>query len=172
MSIVLTNVTREQSMHMLSVDEMEKLKNEFIFHVNSLIKQSRPGYKNPDIILKAQPPDRGLYVNTVLKEYLTRTHPYRVNTHKLIVSYIKPFKPVSTVTISRWIQTVMCQSGIDTDIFTVHSTRAASTSKATNNNVPINEILSRAGWSNVKTFATFYENKVSSDVFSTNILKC
>lgn len=53
MSIVLTNVTREQSMHMLSVDEMEKLKNEFIFHVNSLIKQSRPGYKNPDIILKA-----------------------------------------------------------------------------------------------------------------------
>lgn len=88
------------------------------------------------------------------------------------MSYIKPFKPVSTVTISRWIQTVMCQSGIDTDIFTVHNTRAASTSKATNNNVPINEILSRAGWSNVKTFATFYENKVSSDVFSTNILKC
>ena len=53
----------------------------------------------------------------------------------------------------------MCQSGIDTDIFTVHSTRVASTSKAKNNNVGINEIMSRAGWSNVKTFATFYEKK-------------
>ena len=172
MLIALTDATRAQSIHMLSVDSMEKLKNEFIFYVNSLIKQSRPRYKNPDIILKSYPPDRGLCVYTVLKEYLKRTHPYRVDTQKLILSYIKPFKPVSTATISRWIKTAMCQSGIYTDIFTAHSTRAASTSKAKNNNVPINEILSRAGWSNVKTFATFYEKKVSSDVFSTNILKC
>lgn len=174
MLIALTNATRVQTVHMLSIDSMEKLKSEFIFHMNDLIKQSRPGYRNPDIVLKAYPPDRRLCVYTVLKEYLKRTSPLRLDTQKLILSYIKPFKPVSTGTISRWIKTIMCQSGINTDIFTAHSTRAASTSKAKNNNVPINEILLRAGWSSVKTFATFYDKKVevSKHVFSDSVLKC
>mgnify|MGYP001795637579 CR=1 FL=1 len=51
-------------------------------------------------------------------------------------------------------------SGIDINLFKTHSTRAASTSAAKKAQVPLQEILDRAGWSSAKTFATFYNKEV------------
>ena len=42
--------------------------------------------------------------------------------------------------------------------FSAHSVRAASTSKAKTNLVPVDNILKVAGWSNAETFARFYKN--------------
>lgn len=50
------------------MDHMEKLKDQYLFHLDVLLKQTRPGYKNPDVILKAYPIDRRTCVMTVLKE--------------------------------------------------------------------------------------------------------
>jgi hypothetical protein len=46
---------------------------------------------------------------------------------------------------------ILNRSGINTKIFGSHSIRSASTSKAKYNAVPIDGILKKAGWSNVKT---------------------
>ncbi len=43
-------------------------------------------------------------------------------------------------------------AGIDTTVFTPHSTRAASTSKAKARSVPMDVIMSLAGWSKATTF--------------------
>ena len=48
------------------------------------------------------------------------------------------------------------RSGIDINTCFAHSVRAASTSKANANIVPVDNILKVAGWSNAETFARFY----------------
>lgn len=49
----------------------------------------------------------------------------------------------------------MLDAGIDTSRFQAHSCRMVS-SKAHNTGIPLEEILSKADWSNARTFKTFY----------------
>lgn len=117
MLIALTCATRTQSIHLLSVNNVHKLSSEFVIEIEGLLKQSRPGYRNPQIHLKACPPDRRLCVFTVLKEYLYRTKLLHKDSSKLLISYVKPHKDVSRDTVARWIKTVLHRSGIDTKIY-------------------------------------------------------
>ncbi|VDI06054.1 Hypothetical predicted protein [Mytilus galloprovincialis] len=146
MLIALTNAARAQSIHLMNVNHVHKVKGEFIFVLNELVKQSRPGYKEPTVNIKAYPPDRRLCVYTVYKEYVFRTKLFRGKHEPLLLSYVKPHQPVSRDTISRWIKVVMAKANIDTTIFKAHSVRSASVSKAKMNAVPISRILQKAGW--------------------------
>ena len=74
----------------------------------------------------------------------------------LFLSVIKPFKPVSSSTIARWIKEILALSGIDTDIFKAHSTRGAAATAAVDKGVSISEILQLGDWSQVNTFQKFY----------------
>lgn len=58
MLITLTNATRVQTVQLLNTIDMEKHKSEYRFNRVKLIKQSRPGFKNPQVVLKAYPVDR------------------------------------------------------------------------------------------------------------------
>ena len=110
----------------------------------------------------------------VLKEYLTLTKVLRKNCDRsrLLISYVKPYKPVTRDTISRWIKCVLFRSGVDTKIFSSHSVRAAANSKAKINSIPIMDILQKAGWSREKTFARFYDKEiVHKDAVQNAILK-
>ena len=51
-------------------------------------------------------------------------------------------------------------AGIDTAVFTPHSTTAASTSKAKAQSVSMDIIMSLAGWSNATTFQCFYNKEI------------
>ena len=60
----------------------------------------------------------------------------------------------------------MEKSGIDVNLFKPHSARAAATSKALLKSVPLEHILSVAGWSSSDTFAKFYKPVINTDSFS------
>lgn len=47
---------------------------------------------------------------------------------KITFSHISPHKEVVSSTISGWLKTMLCLSGVDRSVFKEHSTRAASTS--------------------------------------------
>ena len=161
MLIALTNAARVQTKHLLSVNNFTKFKSEFVFKLDNVLKQSRPGFDCSVLKLKAYPPDRRLCVYTVIKEYLVRTKDIREKSeNKLLLSYIRPYKSVSRDTISRWIKMVMTRSGIDTNIYGSHSVRSASTSKAKLKMVPIADIINKAGWSRQSTFAKFYDKEI------------
>ena len=53
----------------------------------------------------------------------------------------------------------MEMADINVEIFTPDSTRAASTSYAMNQGVPIEAKLTAAGWSQDRTFVKFYKNR-------------
>ena len=86
----------------------------------------------------------------------------RGETDQLLIGYQKPHKPVSTDTIARWIKNAMGKVGIDTSVYKAHSTRAAATSAAKGKQVPIDTILSAAGWSSESTFARFYDKPIKT----------
>ena len=172
MLIALTNAARVQTIQLLTVSSLKKLNSKFVLYFDGLLKQSRPGHDFSFIELLSYPPDRRLCVYTVLKEYLQRTRPLR-KCKRLLISYIKPYQAVTKSTISRWIRTVMCRSGIDIKQFTAHSVRAASSSKAEQMSIPIENILNKAGWSNSGTFAKYYKKLVKTSTgFSEAVLKC
>ena len=148
----------------MDLDSMQKNADHYKFIIRDLVKQSAPGRKQPELILPAVKEDNRVCVYSVLTEYIKRTLPHREGVTRLFLSFVKPFQAVSRDTISRWIKTVMIQSGIDVKVFKPHSTRAASTSKANSCQVPLDIILQAASWKGDCTFRKFYNKPIEDNV--------
>ena len=88
----------------------------------------------------------------------------------LFISYVKPHKPISAPSLTRWLHSLLKASGVNSDIFKAHSVRRASTSAAANSNVPLSEILKMADWSSPSTFQKFYYKPVHSLTFAHAVL--
>ena len=171
MLIALVSAQRGQSLHMLDIQFMKERDSFFEFALPEHIKQSRPGYKVPSVLLQAFPADQSLCVFTHLKDYLQRTKCLRGTETKLFISHAKPHHRASRDTISRWIRSVMAEAGIDVTTFKPHSTRAAAASKAKNVSLPVKEILDTAGWSSDRTFDRFYNKPFQkAGGFATSVL--
>ena len=79
--------------------------------------------------------------------------------------------PTDRSTIGHWLKGIMKPAGIDTDIFTAHSTRAASTSKAKAVGVPTADTLKAANWSSTSTFCHYYHKLIDSPRFGCGVLE-
>ena len=97
-----------------------------VFDLPDLTKKS--GFQNS---LKTSfhasfPSNPKLCVVNCLHEYEKRTKtfispPDNTKPKKLLLSYIRPHKPISSDTLSRWVIDFLSDSGVDTDIFKAHS---------------------------------------------------
>lgn len=173
MLMALTSAQRAQALHKLNLEKMKLKEGSVCFGYDVLLKQHRPGNASSELKLRAYPVDRRLCVIRYLQQYICRTRHIRGEAKQLFVSFQKPHKPVTKQTISRWIKTTMSLAGIDTDTYKPHSTRAAATSAANRSEVPVEEILSKAGWSNEKTFRKYYQKPlhVEGEKFACAVLK-
>ena len=164
--MALLSGQRCQTIHSITVGSVNVYHEKVVIVIPKLIKQSRRKRHLPPLELMAFENPKLCIVHTI-NEYLHRTQSMRAVNKKgeidensnLFLSYLKPHKPVSRDTVARWIRDVLTKSGIDTRLFTPHSTRSASTSAAVRKGTPMNIILKTAGWSRQSTFAAFY-NKV------------
>lgn len=172
MLIALVSAQRIQTIHLLDIQCMQKTKNSYIFVVRELIKQSKPGKKQIQVILENFPNDEKLSVFCVLTRYLEVTRPLRGSETKLFISHVKPHHAVSKSTLARWLKDVMAASGVNMQVYKAHSTRAASVSAAADSSVPMESILSTAGWSSERTFAKFYKKPIlhSQRTFAESVL--
>ena len=66
----------------------------------------------------------------LFKHYINVTKSLRRSTTFLFITTSKPYRPASKDSLAKWITSVLHDAGIDMTIFTPHSTRSASTSKA------------------------------------------
>ena len=98
--LMLTALVSAQSLHMLDIRFMKEGETQFDFLLPEHIKQSRPRYKPPSVMLKAYPTDKTLCVVSHMKEYLRRTKPLRGDSTKLFISFMKPHKHISRETLS------------------------------------------------------------------------
>ena len=104
-----------------------------------------------------------------LNNYLTRSKLWRIEgqNSQLLLSY-QTHKPVKSCSIARWIKEVLTLCGIDTSVFTAHSTRSASTSKAGVSGLSEMDILKRGSWSSKSTWQKHYKKEVNSDKKNAN----
>ena len=161
MLLALLTGQRVQTLHTIKLSDLILSKNSLKIKISELLKHSRPGKHLQMITVKAYAPDRRLCLVTVLLEYLRRTKSLRKH-DKLFVGIIKPHGTVVAATVSRWIKSVLLFSGIDTRLFSAHSTRGAATSRAKFDNVPITTIMNTAGWSREDTFARYYQKPITT----------
>ncbi len=159
MLLVLLSGQRGQTIHLLDTRNMTLSKSYACFRIGDPVKQSRPGTHINEVAFKAYAPDRRLCVITALTEYLNRTQETRGTTTQLLLTHRPPVHAASRDTIRRWIKSVMVEAGIDLTIFTPHSTRSASTSKAATK-LPLTTILETAGWSRASTVTTYYKMEI------------
>lgn len=75
--------------------------------------------------------------------------------NKLLLSYIRPHKPISSVSLSKWQKDLISRAGIDTSIFKTHSVTGASSSDVYEMGVSSQDILNLADWSTNSTFQRF-----------------
>ena len=163
MLLFLTTGQRGQTIHKLDIRFIQELPNGYRITIQEKLKSTRPGKHLAPLELLEFPEEPKLSVTLHLREYLERTNSYRGENSQLLLSYIKPFKPISKDTLSRWIKNVLKAAGIDTDKYSPHSTRAASTSKCRSKGLQMDEIMKTAGWTNSGTFARFYEKPLESE---------
>ena len=164
MLIALLSGQRCQTLQALDIANMLTLEHKYVFRITKLLKTSKPGNHLSRVELRAFTPDGTLCIFSYLKVYMERTAKLRGNNSQLLISYQRPHSPVSTDTIARWLKTVLKEAGIDTSAFTAHSTRTASSSAAKAFDIPIDVILSAAGWSNSQTFVQFYDRPICDEV--------
>ena len=155
MLFLLVSAQRCQTLHSIELNDIKLSKDKVFIAPQHLLKQSKPGKHIDMMEFKAYAKDPKLCIVKTLSEYLDRTKHIR-NSEKLLISTMKPFKAVSKSTVSRWVKLVLIKAGID-PTFGPHSTRAASTSKAKLQGIPLETIMKTAGWSSRSVFAKYYE---------------
>ena len=171
--LALISAQRAQTLVSLDTANLTKTASNYTFLVPCVLKTSAPA--KPPIAIKIPRFEAcdELCAYLTLREYLERTKPFRATPgpSKLLLSHIKPHRPISTDTCSRWLRSVLDLSGIDTSIFKGHSFRGAATSKAHSQGVSIDSILKAADWSNEQTFTRFYRRDTNSNSFAHVVLQ-
>ena len=117
--------------------------------VNELLKQSRPGYHLPPLILEVFCADKNLCVGQYLRQYILRMKDIQGSVQKLFISYQEPHNGETRESIARWNRTILTICGVNKKMFKSASlTRAAKFA-------PLETVFKRAGWSNDCMFRKF-----------------
>lgn len=162
--LALTTGHRIQTLSLINIDNISYNEDNINIKIPDMIKTSAPGRSQPNLILPFFKENLSICPANTLLYYLDVTKNIRQDCKSLIITIRKPYHAATTATISRWIKQTLTNSGIDTSKFTSHSTRHASTSKASEAGINIEVIRKAAGWTtNSSTFARFYKRPIVSD---------
>lgn len=160
--LALVTAHRVQTLSKIKIQNIESTPSQLIIKIPDLIKTSRVGCNQPTLYLPFFQDKPAICPAKTLLSYINKTTSIR-KSDSLFISFKKPHSTVSTQTLSRWIKSTLKDSGIDTNIFSAHSTRHASTSQAHNQGVNIDLIRKTAGWSGTSNiFSKFYHREIIS----------
>ncbi len=155
--LCLLSGQRDQTLTAMDVRLLHVTDNIVVCYIGQGLKSTRPKFHQSPLQFKAFPDSWNICPVYNMNQYLKRSFILRGPHVKLLISYCYPYHPVCTSTVSRWVKETLQMAGIDTNIFSSHSTRGASLSKAKSLGVSLAEINKAAGWANSGTFGVFYD---------------
>jgi hypothetical protein len=93
-----------------------------------------------------------------LKDFLIASDQLRQGekAKSLFIGLRPPHSSVGASSVARWLKLILNDAGVDTSIYSAHSTRGASASNAVNSGVPTEAILAAGNWNSESTFTRFY----------------
>ena len=167
--LALTIGQRCQTLASLDTQGMTKTDEQFVFHLTAHMKQNRPGNVFSTVYVRRYHQATLCFYRT-LDYYLDRTSKSRSST-QLLVSTVKPHNGVTASTVSRWIETLLSLSGVDTTTFKAHSTQVVAASKASAS-LPTDVILKHVGWASDSVFRKYYDKPIrNDDLFASTVLQ-
>lgn len=175
--MILVSGHRVQTLSKISLKNIRITPQRVEVRISDKIKTSGPRRLQPFLIFPFFKEKPGLCIGSTIINYIEKTQCLRpTGCSELLLTYRKPHHTASTQSISRWIKIVLERSGIDTSIFSSHSTRHAVTSAAYRAGLNIDEIRNTVGWTkSSQAFNTFYNRPLARDpeTFANTILnKC
>ena len=170
-----TTAHRMQTFSLIKIENIEKSDQEkIIIKIPDRIKTSGKNAIQPSLQLPYYRQDPKICPASTVTAYLEQTKNIRNSSKNLFISCKSPHLPVTSQTLSKWVTKTMTSAGLNTEIFTAHSTRHAATSKAKRCDVSLDTIRKTASWTPTSaTFARFYDRPLHEDrnTFATSILE-
>ena len=151
---------RDQTLSAIDVRFISLTEDRVICYISKILKTTRPTFHQSPIDFRSYPLCDSICPVKNMQAYLSRSFKLRGPFVKLFISHTEPHSPVTVSTISRWVKETLKLAGINTDIFSSHSTRSAAVSKAKSLGLSISEINRAAGWSNSRTFGLHYNKPI------------
>ena len=130
-----------------------------IFYPSALLKHDQQRRPRDKIIYKKFENSK-LCSMAATKEYLKRQAEYNVAHTEFFFTTASPYGPPHKDTIARWVKNTLAQAGVNTKIFSFHSCRLTSSSKANNMGVDLDTILKMGCCSRQSTFRKFYSKEL------------
>lgn len=171
--LALATGQRIQTLAAMKLSQIS-LSEKIIIRVPDRLKTSAPGRPQPIFSFSPFEGHENLCIYSLLKHYLHITKDIRSPSQdSLFLSFVRPHKAVGSQTISRWLKSGLEECGVKSDLFTAHSTRHASTSKAAQKGVALDLIKRAAGWSGQsRVFAIFYNRPMfDPEEFNRTVLR-
>ncbi|XP_037299426.1 uncharacterized protein LOC119190770 [Manduca sexta] len=158
--LMLATGQRAQTMALININNTIVRDDCINIKIDKLIKTSGPNRYQPFLTIPFFNSRVGICPAKAVIDYINITKKLR-SSDKLFISTKKPYRGVTSNTISRWVKNTMKECGIDINTFSAHSTRHAATSAAYKRGVNIDDIRRTAGWTGESTtFARFYMRPV------------
>lgn len=163
--LALVTAHRVQTLSLIKLTNIQICDTKIVIKIPDLIKTSGINRSQPILLLPFFNERPEICPAKTLISYIRKTESLRANNNdQLFISFRKPHPSVTSQTLSRWIKRTLEESGVDTDVFTAHSTRHAATSAASRRGVSLQLIRKTAGWTgSSRVFATFYNRPVLED---------
>lgn len=120
MLLALATGQRTQTLSLLKLSNTKMFNDRIIITITNLIKTSAIGRSQPTVNLPFFNQRPGICPASALQKYLTLTASIRSSEDHIILTVKKPFRAASSQTIGRWLKQTLCDSGIDTTVFSAH----------------------------------------------------
>ena len=161
----LSSTSRASAIHHLDERYMLRPEGKFLSTFHKLRKSWKYWKAPPSLEFCKYTEDRNLCVVETLNENIKRTYQWRTEKRRsqLLLSFIESYVEVSNTTVSRWIKESLKLLGIDVSIFKGHSTRAASSSKASKAGLSLADIHTRGSSSSSSTWQRFYNKQIMNE---------
>lgn len=173
MLLALTSPKRVSEIARLDLSTLQKGTDKWVFHLEFMNKNR--GHGKPHKATFERFEDSRICPITTMEAYIERTQSVRGDETCLILSTIRPHRPVTSSTVARWLKVTLANAGIS-GRYTAHSTRAASTSAGSRSGLSSKAIMNAANWApSASTFERFYNRDVEESfqeaILSTRCVK-
>ena len=146
-------------------------KNVVIIRIGDLLKTSTQKFHLGEIEFPSYH-DKTICPMEVLKCYVDLTKDIRGDLTGLFITITKSYRKTSKDTLSRWVEGILKEAGIDMKIFSPYSTRIVSTSMAKSAHLPTDLILKAGGLRSMNLYVKHYGKPILENKFAEVILQC
>ena len=157
MLLALSSLCRVSELANIDRDSVIFLNDQAKFALQKPRKSQRNSTLQVISVEKLLPPSLACPVET-LRDFVVAADQRRKKDkpRSLFIGLRPPHNSVGASTVARWLKLVLNDAGVDTSVYSAHSTRGASASNAANSGVPTETILAAGNWNSESTFTRFY----------------